>query len=227
MLILACDTSGKSCSVALLDEGKLLYESVNQNLRAHSVNFMPMVEECFLHAERDISEVDLFACVNGPGSFTGIRIGVASVKAFASALNKPCIAVSSLEALSMNLKGGFDVICCPLADARRSQVYCAAFQNENRLFDDNILLIDEFLKKLETIRKNNEKLAFLGDGAEINRAVIIERFKDAVFIDNPNIYAGNVAKIAFKKREAPISAGELKPVYLRLAQAERERLENA
>lgn len=227
MLILACDTSGKSCSVAILEDGRLLYEAVNQNLRTHSVNFMPMVDEAFLHTGFDISEVDIFACVNGPGSFTGIRIGVASVKAFASALNKPCVAVSSLEALSMNCPSGLDMICCPLVDARRSQVYCSAFSDTQRLFEDDIMLIEDFLDKLKTLGVEDKKIAFLGDGAEINKDIILSVFDKAVFIDNPNIYARNAAKAAFNNGSRKISANELNPVYLRLAQAERERLENA
>lgn len=222
MQILACDTSGSSCSVALLLDKELIFEATSQNMRTHSINFMPMVEECFERSASSIKDVDMFACVVGPGSFTGVRIGVAAVKAFASSLHKPCIALSSLEVLASAFPKEIDFVICPIRDARRGQVYCAAFQDGIRLMDDAILIIDAFL---ETLPQNKGKFLFVGDAVPVYQEHIRSILGDkALFSEDNCIRAYFAGRLAFERKDKATSSNGLEPVYLRAPQAERERL---
>ena len=127
MLILAFESSAKPASVALLRDGKLLSVYTQCSQLTHSRTLLPMAEDMLKNAELTLRDVDLFAVAHGPGSFTGVRIGVSTVKGLAWALDKPCVGVSTLEAMAWNgvAAGGF---VCPVMDARRSQVYNALFE---------------------------------------------------------------------------------------------------
>ena len=127
MKLLAIDTSGPVCGVAVLEDGRILYEGAAVNKLTHSVSLMPMVEEALNKCSTDISEIELYAAVVGPGSFTGVRIGVSAVKGMAHGAGKPCVAVDALEALAWGVSLMPDLIC-PIQDARAGQVYGAAFQ---------------------------------------------------------------------------------------------------
>ena len=146
MKLLAVDTSGPVCGVAVLEEGKILYEGAAVNRLTHSVSLMPMVEEALNKCSTDISEIDLYAAVVGPGSFTGVRIGVSAVKGMAHGAGKPCVAVDALEALAWGVSLTPDLIC-PIQDARAGQVYGAAFQPgqiPRRVMEDTAAKLDEF-----------------------------------------------------------------------------------
>ena len=226
MLILSIDTSGPSCGVALMEDGLLLYEATANNKLTHSVNLMPMVEEALLKGGRKIEEVNLLACVQGPGSFTGVRIGVAAVKGMAHALKIPCLGVNALEALAAGVSFEQGVIC-PIRDARVHQVYGAAFSNGERLMDDEAAKIEDYLEKIQLL---GSRFLFVGDGVAACRTQIEETLKDRAFFALPHLNdlkAGATAWIASKHPEDAVDAGALAPLYLRAPQAERERMEKA
>lgn len=222
MIILALDTSGPSAGVAVMRETELVYEATVINALTHSVNIMPMAEEALLRSGLAIGDVSLFAAVVGPGSFTGVRIGVATVKAMAQALNIPCIGVNALEALARGL-GQAPCLVCPIRDARVSQVYGAAFRDGRRVMDDKVLKLPEYL---DTIRSLDETFCFVGDGVWPLRGEITGLLGDkASFAPGHlnQLKAGAVASIAWEHRDRAGDAHALLPLYLRAPQAERER----
>lgn len=224
MLILCIDTSGPTCGVALLEDATLLYEATANNKLTHSVNLMPMVEEALEKGGRTLKDVGLLACVAGPGSFTGVRIGVAAVKGMARALNLPCIGVDALAALAAGVSFENGIVC-PIRDARVRQVYGAAFSKGGRLMDDEAMKLDAYLEKIQTL---GERFLFVGDGVPAYRALIAEKLGDRAFFALPHLNdlkAGAAAWIAFNHADEAVDAGALAPFYLRAPQAERERLE--
>ena len=168
MKILALDTSGPVAGAALMEDGVITHEVMASHGLTHSQTAMPMVDQCLSAANLTAKDIDLFAAVAGPGSFTGVRIGVCAVRALAHAWNKPAVSIDSLETLAMN-GFGFNGIICPILDARRGQVYCAAFRFAEgklpvRILEDDAMALTEFLKKLP----ENEKCLFLGDGLRVH-----------------------------------------------------------
>ncbi len=227
MIILSVDTSTVAASVAVSDEEKLhgIYYT-NYKLK-HSEKLLPLVDGLLNEIGMKLSDMDAFAITVGPGSFTGLRIGAATVKGYAYALDKPVIPVSTLEALAYS-QPHFDGIICPILDAQRSQVYCAAFVNGQdgvkRLTDDDAKDIGEFCDEIITLA-GERRAIFLGDGVYKFKDEITARLGDkAVFADDmtmmPN--AAYLAKAALKsdRRE---SAYSLELNYIRKAQAEENR----
>ena len=148
MKLLAIDTSGPVCGVAVLEDGRILYEGAAVNKLTHSVSLMPMVEEALNKCSTDISEIELYAAVVGPGSCTGVRIGVSAVKGMAHGAGKPCVAVDALEALAWGVSLMPDLIC-PIQDARAGQVYGAAFQPgrvPQRVMEDTAAKLEDYLE---------------------------------------------------------------------------------
>lgn len=228
MLIFGTDTCCMAATAALLSEERLVAQTVLNNKKTHSQNIMPMIEFMMEKAEVSPSDIDCFAAAVGPGSFTGVRIGVATVKALSFAAQKPCVAVSTLEALGHNVSH-FSGIICPILDARRNQVYNALFEGGSmkRITDDRACAIDELLEELAAETQN---VIFLGDGVPVFRNKIIEKLGDrAVFapVSLQMNLAASVAQIGLEKfiKGETISYDELVPQYLRLSQAERERME--
>ena len=170
MRLLVIDTSGPVCGVAVMEDGKVLCEYTAQNRNTHSANLMPMTEAALQAAGKTIGEMDAVAAVTGPGSFTGVRIGVATAKGLAHGAGIPCIPVDALEALSLSA-GGFDGVICPIQDARAGQVYGAAFRNGERLTEDEPLKLEAFIEKILPL---GERFLFLGDGAPVHREKILE-----------------------------------------------------
>ncbi|MBQ8341999.1 MAG: tRNA (adenosine(37)-N6)-threonylcarbamoyltransferase complex dimerization subunit type 1 TsaB [Clostridia bacterium] len=227
MLILALDSTAVVASVALCrDETPIACFTV-KNGNTHSETLLPMVESVLKTAGYTVDDVDLFACSVGPGSFTGVRIGVSTIKGLAFGKNKPCIAVSTLEALAENAVPAAGILC-PVMNARRGQVYNALFRFEdgklNRLCPDRALSVTELEDELE---KMGEPFILTGDGVpetmRLMRRLSSERISDQLLDQN----AVSVAKCAFRAHLSGASCtdAELSPVYLRLPQAERERLE--
>lgn len=224
MLILSVDTSGPSCGVALLRDGLLLYEATANNRLTHSASLMPMVDEALQKTGESLERVDCFACVVGPGSFTGVRIGVSAVKGFARALGKPCGAVDALEALALGVSfdGG---LVCPIRDARVQQVYGAAFRRGERLMQDSVLKLDAYL---EAVQRLGEQFLFVGDGVPPCRAMIERALGGAAHFAPAHLNelkAGAAAQIAAQQPDAAVEGTELAPLYLRAPQAERERMQ--
>lgn len=223
MKILSVDSSSVSASVAITENGVTLAENFINNGLTHSQTLMPMVEKTLKDANVSVKDMELFAIANGPGSFTGVRIGIASVKGMADALNKKCVAISTLEAIAEPLKNE-DCIACAVMDARCNQVYTAIFENGNRLCEDKAVLIDELGKELKSY---NKKVVFIGDGS----VLCYEKLKDVVtnvFVADENvryIHASSIGRLAeekIKNGEMPTDSAKLVPYYLRLPQAERE-----
>ena len=225
MLILAFESSAKAASVALCRDGHLVSQYSQCSGLTHSRTLLPMAEDMLKNAELTLRDVDLIAVAHGPGSFTGIRIGVSTVKGLAWAGDKPCVGVSTLEAMAWHglAAGGY---VCPVMDARRSQVYNALFEIKDgrpqRLCPDRPIALAELA---EDVKKLDAPVFLVGDGAAITRA-----FFDAQGIPcrvaPENLLwqdAWGVAMAALDKD--PGNADSLLPVYLRLSQAERERQE--
>jgi len=228
MLILALDSTAIAASVALCDDEKMLANYTINLGNTHSETLLPMVEAVMRAARITASDIDLFAVSEGPGSFTGVRIGVSTVKGLAFGKDKPCVGVSTLEALAYNLIG-FDGIACPVMNARRGQVYTALFDvnakdTPRRLTPDRAIAIAE----LESALLMQVRPVYLsGDGYDITRAGF-SRFTaaetPAVLIPQ-NAYSVAMCALKQYKEGARRTDTELVPTYLRLSQAERERAE--
>lgn len=225
MLILAFESSARAASAALVKDGKLISQYSQCSGLTHSRTLLPMGEDMLKNAEMKLSDVDLIAVAHGPGSFTGIRIGVSMVKGLAWAAEKPCLGVSTLEALAWHgvAAGGY---VCPVMDARRSQVYNAIFKIEDgrpvRVTEDRPIALSELA---EEIRALNAPMFLVGDGAELTEKFLREQGL-ACTVAPENLRwqsAWGVAMAAMDKE--PGDADSLLPVYLRLSQAERERNE--
>ncbi len=223
--ILAIDSSAKTASVAVTDDKKLISECfVNAGL-THSRTLMPMVDNALRQADMKIEDIDAF-CVNaGPGSFTGIRIGVAAVKGLALASDKPCAGVSTLEATAYNFIDENAVVCAAM-DARCNQVYAALFEIKNgivtRLCDDYAVPISELAAKIESLADKTVILA--GDGAEICYNAMKETLGNIKLSAESRRYqrAYGAALASLAGDNIYDDSALLAPVYLRLPQAERE-----
>lgn len=223
MKILAVDSSAKTASVAVTENGRLISECFVNNALTHSRTLMPMVDNALTQADMSLGDIDAI-CVNvGPGSFTGIRIGVAAVKGLAAFDNKPCAAVSTLESIAYNFVDEKCIVCAVM-DARCNQVYTAIFRcngsEVSRICEDKAVSIDELGDELLNY---NEKIYLAGDGAEICFRTFAEKFENIELPGENRRYqrAFGVALAAEKNNNFTDSA-LLAPVYLRLPQAERE-----
>ena len=226
MLILAFETSAKAGSVALLENGKLLGESYQNTGMTHSQTLMVMAEDMLKAAGKTVSDLTAVAVAEGPGSFTGVRIGVATIKGLAFGQNKPCAGVSTLEALAYNLCD-YDGLICPVMNARRQQVYTALFRAKDgkleRLMPDSAIAIAELDQKLS---QYNEPVRLCGDGYDVTLPFLThEVIPTSERYRHQSGYAvAQVAKRMFDAGEACTDI-TVSPVYLRLSQAERERAE--
>ena len=218
MKILAVDSSAKSASVAILENEKVLGEFYINTGFTHSQTLVPMIEHLLNETKTSVDEIDVFAANNGPGSFTGIRIGVAAVKGLALKNNVPCVGVSTLECIANNLLS-LECIVCAVMDARCNQVYNANFRVNNnqivRLCEDRAIPIENLFKELSAF---NEKIVLVGDGASLcyNNG---EKLKNVFIANECLLYqtARNVADIARKKFAVGsfVSARDFAPTYLR------------
>ena len=225
MLILAFESSAKAASAALVKDGKLLSQYSQCSGLTHSRTLLPMGEDMLKNAELKLSDVDLIAVAHGPGSFTGIRIGVSMVKGLAWAADKACVGVSTLEALAWHgiAAGGY---VCPVMDARRNQVYNAIFKIEDgrpvRVTEDRPIALEELAEEIKAI---GAPMFLVGDGAELTYKHLTEKgLACTVAPENLRWQSAWGVAMAATDKEAG-DADSLLPVYLRLSQAERERNE--
>lgn len=225
--ILAVDSSAKSASVSIYEDGKNLAQFFINTKLTHSQTLMPMVEWIFKATQLDLKDIDVFAVSAGPGSFTGLRIGISAIKGLAFAENKPCVAVSTLKALAYNVSQ--NSVICPVMDARCSQVYTAMFEfdgeNYTRILEDEAMLISDLEEKIKKTQKN---VILVGDGAQMCYNILKETCENVILAPENLRYqqAFSVAKVASEQFENGdfLKGGELNPFYLRLPQAERELL---
>ena len=229
MLTLAFETSAKAASVALVQDGKLLGESYQNTGLTHSQTLMVMAEDLLKQVGKTVNDVTAVAVAEGPGSFTGVRIGVAAAKGFAWGGQIPCYGISTLEAMALSL-GAYQGYVCPCMDARRSQVYNALFYVNHgelkRISEDRAIALADLKNEL----KNCEEPIFLvGDGANLCYNTLNAEIPALVLPPEHRLHqrAVGAALIAQAKAEAGETgdANALSPNYLRLSQAERERLE--
>lgn len=226
MKILAVDTSATAASVAVAEENKLIGEfSINTAL-THSQTLMPMVDELLKNTGLSVNDIGAVAVNAGPGSFTGVRIGVAAVKGIAFPKNLPCVSVSTLESMAYNMLGS-DCVVCSVMDARCSQVYNALFRVKDctvtRMTDDRALSLTDLKNELQYI---SEKVVLVGDGAVLCSEFLGSELENIMLapFNNRIQTASSVAYAAFEKinNGETLTADELMPVYLRLPQAQRE-----
>ena len=224
MKILSIDTSSNICSVSILENKNVIYNKSLKNTLTHSEKLMPMIEEAFNNIPFNISDIDLFTCSKGPGSFTGIRIGVATIHAFCDYYNKPGIGISSLEALAYNLEP--EDLLCSMIDAKNDNVYAGLFKYlkdhyelVNSYMSGNINSIFESLKNYE-----NEKIHFIGTGAIAHNNLIKETFTNSVLYEDEKNDSSSIsiANAALYKFENNIDDISLSPLYLKKSSAEIE-----
>ena len=227
MKILSLDSSAQVATVALCEDERLLAEYTLNNGNTHSETLLPMVESVLASYGITTDEIGLFACTSGPGSFTGVRIGAATVKGLAFGRSVPCVGVSTPEAIAENLTLHRGLIC-PVMNARRGQVYTALFRSDGerlvRLMEDTPLSVAELDELLSAY---GEPVAFAGDGYEVTLAAL----KKTVALPVPerlrhqSAYSvAQVALRAYREGRADTDAS-LKVNYLRPSQAERTRME--
>jgi len=223
MNILAIDTSALTATAAIISDGTLLGEMSITTKLTHSQTIMPMIDELLKKVSLDISDIDLFACSEGPGSFTGLRIGIGTIKGLAYGSGRPVVGVSTLEALAHNISFT-DLVISPIMDARRGQVYNALYKyNGSKLEcikEPRALSIEELCEEI------TETTIFVGDGVKVHKEKVKELLGEKAIFSPPHHQlqrAGSVAYAALGK--IPCDAAELTAVYLRKPQAEREREE--
>lgn len=221
MNILAMDTSTLTATVAVLSDEKLIGEFTVCNKLTHSQIIMPMLDTMLKTADVDLKDIDVFAVAVGPGSFTGLRIGMATVKTLAQTLNKPVVGVTSLNAVAQNFSFT-DYFICPIMDARHNEVYNALYLNGKEVIESRATDINDLLDELE-----GKKVVFAGDGAIVYKDLIHSR-SNADWVTAPqNLImprAASVAAVALKRAlnndyDDPYT---LNPLYLKKSQAERE-----
>ena len=229
MLILAFETSAKAGSVALWQQGKLLGESYQNTSLTHSQTLLSMAESLIASCGFTPQQVESVAVAAGPGSFTGVRIGVAAAKGFAWGLEIPCCGVSTLEAMAENL-GIYDGLVLPVMDARRSQVYNAVFNAEHgvltRVSEDRAISLDALCEELKDCGR---PVYLVGDGSVLTYNTLKDRLPNLILPPEHRMHqrAAGVALVAERMihNGETCDAAALTPNYLRLSQAERERLE--
>lgn len=225
MKVLGIDTSAVVCSVSLVCDGKTaLSRTVSEGL-THSETLLPLIKEILEESRCRVSDLDAIAISHGPGSFTGLRIGISAVKGLAVSHNIPCIGVSTVEALAMNALD-YEGIVCPVMDARRGEFYNALFRVKDhtlvRLCEDRAVHGDRIAEELS--QYENENVLILGDGAE-KFVQQKPEFTQAIAPLDLRFQSGDsVAKLGIRMMESgySVSCKELSPKYLRLPQAERE-----
>ena len=218
MKILAIDTSSEMCGVCLLEDNNLIDNNSLNNGMTHSENLMPLISEILERNNLKIGDIDLIACVVGPGSFTGIRIGVSTIKGLAEVENIKIVELTALEVLAGNINN--EGIKVSIIDARNDQVYCGIFDKENNLIEEMIAdSIDNTILKL----KKYSNITFVGNGAIKYKDLLNKEIAGINFCDNNLQSAYVVGKLGYKKylENNLKTADELLPIYLRKSQAER------
>lgn len=220
MNILCVDTSSVYASCALLKDGQIISEKTILSGLVHSKSIMPLVEQVLVSVNMDVTEIDIFSCVAGPGSFTGVRIGVCAIKGLAQANNKPCYAVNTLDCLKENVP--YFKTVCPILDARRGQVYSAVYEDGEIIREHDVCLLEDVLEFVK-----DKKTLFLGDGVKVFKEKIISVLGENAIFSLPQhnfLRASSGAYLTLKAFEEGklITYNQLDAIYLRKPQAERE-----
>ena len=219
MRLLSIDTTSNVCSVAILDNDTLICELNSTDMKTHSEKLMPLIDEALSKAKLKLADIEAIACGIGPGSFTGIRIGIATVKAIAEVFELPVIGITSLETLAFATTGK---TICSLIDAKNNQVYCGIFNEEHTLLEDYIA--DDIHIAIKALKKYSN-ITFVGNGADLHEELLRKEFPDCNIVPNVVQSAFHLGRCAITKKDAK-NADTILPLYLRKSQAERMRQEN-
>ena len=229
MVLLAFETSAKAASAALFENGVLLGENYQNTGLTHSQTLLVMAQDLLKQCGKTAEDITDVAVANGPGSFTGVRIGAAAAKGFAWGRELPCWGVSTLEAMALGL-GIYQGYVCPVMDARRNQVYNALFYvnqgRVQRLREDRAIALEDLAGELDALEA---PIFLVGDGSSLTCRVLGSRIPNLVMPPEHRTHQRasgvGLAAIAMADRGESSDANALTPNYLRLSQAERERLE--
>jgi len=237
MKIIAIDSSGLVASVAVIEDDLLIAEYNTQYQKTHSQTLLPMLDELKKMTELDLNSIDAIAIAKGPGSFTGLRIGSATAKGLAYALDVPIVELSTLEGMAANLYGS-DAYICPMMDARRMEVYSALYKYTlidgkytlQTLIEDVALPIEEMVNRINEVNKDNRPVMFLGDGVGVAQEIIKDKLSSEYVWAPEHMNRQRAASLGFLAMEKlrlgeTVSCYEHEPEYLRVSQAERTRNE--
>lgn len=224
MKILAIDTSSSICSVAILEDKTVIIEKHNNDKKTHSQKLMPLIDDILKEANLSLDDIDLLACGQGPGSFTGIRIGISTVKAFADVKNIPIIGVTSLESLAYNIKQ--EGLIASVIDAKHDNVYFGLYELKNETYKVICEPISDSINNVIDILKqySDKMITFVGDGSVVHQTLITNQLNNCNFAsENDNIQTSiSIGKSAFDKYKSSSYEPEytLSPIYLKKSQAE-------
>lgn len=229
MKILAIDTSSKICSVSILEDNTLIIEKHNNDEKTHSQKLLPLIDLTLKEANLTLSDINLLACCQGPGSFTGIRIGISTVKAFADVKQIPIIGVTSLESLAYNIKE--NSLIATIIDAKNENVYFSMFELVNNSYtqiiepiSDNIHNVINKINSL-SISNNSKKLILVGDGSVIRKQLLENNILNINFATNKENEQTSISigLSAFDKYNSNSYTPQysISPIYLKKSQAER------
>ncbi len=225
MKILAIDTSSKICSVSILEDKKTIIEKHNNDEKTHSQKLMPLIDSIFKESKLQLDNIELLACSQGPGSFTGIRIGISTVKAFADVKHIPIIGVTSLESLAYNIKQN-NTLIATIIDAKNDNVYFSLFELKDNKYKQLIEPLSENIYNIINILENynSNKIIFVGDGSIIHKDLLNEHIHNCSFASNEeNLQTSiSVGLSAFDKFNLSSYAPcySISPIYLKKCQAE-------
>lgn len=225
MKILAIETSSKICAVAVYEDNLLIDELILEDENTHSVKLMPLIDQILKKNHMTIKEIDLFAVDKGPGSFTGIRIGIATVKGFIDVTNQKAIGVSSLENLAYSIQE--EGIICSLIDAKNQNLYFGLFQNKNnqvtKIADYQFNSLENIVEELKNI---HQEIILVGDGAIHYQEYLKDQLgNQCILKEDPACYrlnAKNIALAAYNKYHQLKQIDDIRPLYLRKSNAERQ-----
>ena len=232
MKTLAIDTSSKVCTVSILDNDDVLINLYNDDEKTHSVKLMPMIDEAFRKTNLNLYDMNLLACCIGPGSFTGVRIGIATIKAFSDTTNIPVVGVSSLEGLAYNVKDtcSSSSLVCSIIDAKNNNVYCGMYNFKDgtciqlSIFAEDI---NKTIYNIKNIMKNSqfENIFFVGDGSIVYIDLLKSSFSNSSFALEKDNFQNSIsiakAGIAKYNKGEYGDSSAISPIYLKKSQAER------
>ncbi|PRR83111.1 tRNA (adenosine(37)-N6)-threonylcarbamoyltransferase complex dimerization subunit type 1 TsaB [Clostridium vincentii] len=225
MIVLSVDSSSRVATIALLNDDNLLGEYILNDKREHSVILMPMIQNLLKDCNLTVDDIDGYVVSKGPGSFTGLRIGMATIKGMSLGSNKPYVSISSLEALAYSISP-FNGIICPVMDALRENVYTALFKNENNKFEKILdytpLDLDDLL---DILKEKDEEVMFTGDGLTKHKDYIKENFPKAHFAPThlSIVHASALGELGLNLlKDGIFDDPNSAPIYLKKPQAERE-----
>lgn len=222
MKILSITSSSPICGVAILEDEKIIKEINLNNGLTHSESLLPLISQILEETKLQLKDIDLLAIDIGPGSFTGIRIGIATVKAFVDSLNLKYVCVNSLEGLSLNVAN--TGVICSLIDAKRNNVFAEILEN----IDGNYIVkrqasfknIADFLQELKQLNPDCS-ITFVGDGAIKNKETILNYLPNSSFAYNNELCAKNIGILGYRNRSNP-DYFQLEPLYLQKSEAEKK-----